>query len=101
MKIQLNQEMQEFFERCFENMTNDSINEYIGIVVPPEYEQQLQEELSEIGVLEFQGPKENWPSIYLSSKEYKKTPYNSHIRLDNIHSHGLHFMFKFINNFVC
>lgn len=91
MKIQLNSEMQEFFERCFENMTNDYINEYIGIVVPPEYEQQLQEELNEIGVLEFQGPKENWPSIYLSSKEYKKTPYNSHIRLDNIHSHGFEY----------
>lgn len=91
MKIQLNQDMQEFFERCFENMTNDSINEYLGIVVPPEYEQQVQEEFHEIGVLEYQGDKSTWPSLYLSSKNYKKTPYNSHIHLENIHSHGFEY----------
>lgn len=91
MKIQTNQAMNDFFDRCFENMTNDAINEYIGIIISKKEEQQIQEELHEIGVLEFQGDRKNWPSLYIHSKEYTHTPYNSHIHLENIHSHGFEY----------
>lgn len=91
MKIELNTEMEAFFERCFNNISNDYINEYIGILVPPEEENQVKQELHDIGVHEFQGEPKEWPSLYISTKEYTSTPYNSHIHLDTIKSHGFEY----------
>lgn len=91
MKICNSEEMQAFFERCLENINDDAINEYIGIIVEPEEETAVQEELSEIGVHEFQGDKATWPSLYISVDEYKKTPYNSHIHLDRISGNGFEY----------
>lgn len=91
MKIKNTEQMQEFFDRCLENANDSLINEYIGIIVEPEDEAAVQEELAEIGVHEFQKDRSEWPSLYISVDEYKKTPYNANIRLDKISGDGFEY----------
>ena len=91
MKIINSAEMQAFFERCLENINDDSINEYIGIIVEPNEEVAVQEELAEIGVHEFQADRSKWPSLYISVDEYQKTPYNMNIHLDKINGDGFEY----------
>ena len=91
MKINNNPQMQSFFERCFFNMGNEEINDYIGVTFLPEQEKELQRELSEVGAIEFQGPESEWPSLYISTEEYLKTAYQSHIQLDQIKSDAFEF----------
>ncbi|MBR3694557.1 MAG: hypothetical protein IKL88_08525 [Erysipelotrichales bacterium] len=91
MKINNNSEMQAFFERCFFHMGNEEINDYIGVTFLPEQEKELQYELAEVGAIEFQGPESEWPSLYISTEEYLKTAYQSHIQLDQIKSDTFEF----------
>lgn len=88
MKIKINPEMEAFFSRCEYNMQNNLVNDYIGVIVEPQDEYALQLELRDIGVHDFQTAEEKWPSLYISTDEYQKTPYNSTIRLNEINSNG-------------
>lgn len=92
MKIIRTDEIDAFFERCMRNMQNDALNEYVGVVIQsPEEEEEIKQELHDLGDPEFQGDKENWPSLYLDIDYYLKTPYNSNIRLYKIYDHEFQF----------
>ncbi len=89
MKIIRTDEIDAFFERCIRNMQNDAMNEYVGVIIQsPEEEEEIKQELHDLGDPEFQGDKENWPSLYLDIDYYTKTPYNTNIHLDKISDHG-------------
>ncbi len=89
MIIKNTEEIQEFFDRCIENLNYASnTNEYIGVEFDPSEEEKIKEELAELGNYEFAGDKSTWPSLYISVDDYRKTPYNSHVHLDAVGGDG-------------
>lgn len=95
MRIVPTKEMKEFFNRCLNNIQDDRLNDYLGVVIESEEDAKvIQRELSEIGDPEFAGDESTWPSLYISTDEYKKTPYNSNISLKDKHHEGFEFNYE-------
>ena len=84
MKIINTEKIELFYDNCEENINNNLINDYIGLIVTPDIEAEVQQELADINTPEFSGDPKDWPSLYISADEYLKTPYNAHIKLENI-----------------
>lgn len=84
MKIIRNKITSSFFKRCRNNIQNDAINNCLGLVIRKEDEDFIRKELRRIGDYEFQSPKASWPSLYIDTDEFIKTPYNANIHLDRI-----------------
>ena len=84
MKIQQNEAIKQFFMRCKKNLMNEQKNQFLGMTVTQENQLEVQRKMKHAGFQEFQGSEETWPSLFISSETYKKSPYNSQIRLDQI-----------------
>ena len=84
MRIDHNSEIASFLSRCRENLGNNSLNEYLDHKVTPGNETYLRKKLAKAGAAEFFGPEVSWPSLFLSSEDWMKTPYHSRIHLEKI-----------------
>lgn len=84
MKIKLTDEIAAFLDRCRYNIYNDNKNEFVGLHVTKSEEKTIQQELCDAGFAEFQGNEEEWPSLFISKKEWEQSPYHSNVSLDLI-----------------
>ena len=84
MEILLTNEIEAFLDRCRFNIYNDTKNEFVGMHVTKATEKSVQKTMCEAGFSEFQQDEENWPSLFLSKKEWEKSPYHANISLDLI-----------------
>lgn len=84
MEILLTNEIEAFLDRCRFNIYNDTKNEFVGMHVTKATEKSVQKAMCEAGFSEFQQDEENWPSLFLSKKEWEKSPYHANISLDLI-----------------
>jgi hypothetical protein len=91
MKIQRTPEIDQFFQRCMNNMKNEDKNRFLDAKVTTKNEKYLQREMSKAGFQEFEGPTDQWPSLFIRSKDFMLSPYNSCIRLDKIESDEFRF----------
>lgn len=58
--------------------------EFVGMHITKAQEKQIQKEMHEAGFHEFAGSEETWPSLFLSSQEWKNSPYHATVSLDLI-----------------
>lgn len=86
MKIKTNPNIENFFSRCRYHLNHETKNEFIGLEVTPQNEAQIQQSMKTAGFQEFQGSKATWPSLFISTQSYLKSPYHSNIKLDFIQS---------------
>lgn len=84
MKIILTHEIESFLDRCRFNLSNNELNGFVGMHVTKAREKKVQKELQDAGDPEFQGDPDTWPSLFLSEKEWEKSPYHSHVMLDMV-----------------
>ena len=81
MKVVKNRETEAFFRRCRKNLENDRKNAFLGMTVTAQTEDKVRRDMGKAGIPEFAGSKEQWPSLFLSSAQYCKTPYHANIDL--------------------
>lgn len=58
--------------------------EFVGMHITKAQEKQIQKEMHEAGFHEFAGSEDTWPSLFLSSQEWKNSPYHAAVSLDLI-----------------
>lgn len=97
MKIKRTQAIDQFFNRCLHNIQNESKNRFLGMPVTKESEPKIQQALRKTGFNDFSGPKESWPSLFISAKEYQDSPYNKSIKLDKIQSNEFRYQVETIS----
>jgi hypothetical protein len=98
MKIKRTQALDQFFNRCIHNIQNETKNQFLGIPVTKENELNVQYLLRKAKFNEFLGPKEAWPSLFISSEAYQNSPYNRSIKLDVIKSSEFTYKTERINS---
>lgn len=98
MKIQLNPDIDQFFQRCMNHLMSDHKNDFLGMKVTSANQLKIQRKMKKAGFQEFQGPEETWPSLLISTEEYLKTPYNSHVKLDRIEEKGFRLSKETVNS---
>ncbi len=82
MQIKHNEELDRFFERCWNNIQSNSYNQFLGKKITSKNESYIKKKLIKLGCPEFvQNPN---LSLFISSEEWKKSPYHSHIQLNQI-----------------
>ena len=91
MKITLNDEINQFLNRCLANITDDSKNNFVGMHITKKNEKKVIKMLADAGIPEFQDIK-NCPSLFLSVDEWENNPYHKNIHLDWIKDS--HFTFE-------
>ena len=91
MKITLNDEINQFLNRCLANITDDSKNNFVGMHITKKNEKKVIKMLADAGIPEFQDM-ENYPSLFLSVDEWENNPYHKNIHLDWIKDS--HFTFE-------
>jgi hypothetical protein len=91
MKIQRSPEIDRFLRRCMSNIKNESKNRFLDAKVTTKNEKYIQRQMGKAGFEEFQGPEENWPSLFIKSQDFMLSPYNSNIRLDKIENEEFRF----------
>ncbi|MGL5540380.1 MAG: hypothetical protein ACRDBX_01965 [Erysipelotrichaceae bacterium] len=91
MKIMINPQLHQFFNRCQTNLNNNRYNSFLGRVVTIENEAKVQKAMAKAGFPDFAGDPASWPSLFLSTEQFKQTPYHTHIKLDTINSNGFSF----------
>ncbi len=94
MNIQLNENTEAFFKRCYRNIQTDTKNEFVGMHITKAQEKKTQKEMKEAGFAEFNGDPKEWPSLFLSADKWEESPYHSTVRLDLIKD--AHFSFETI-----
>ncbi len=97
MQIIRTDEIEAFFARCYANIQNEAINDYVGVVIRSEEEaEQIKQELHDLGDPEFAGEPETWPSLYYDIEQYRRTPYNRNIHLSDVKAHGFEFNYEML-----
>lgn len=91
MRIERNEEILDFFDRCFAAIEQEYKNEFIGAYIDKDNEPDLQQQMHEAGFQEFGEDRSSWPSLFISAQQYQQTPYQSAIRLDTIKHHDFKF----------
>ncbi len=97
MKIKRTKAIDQFFNRCHHNIQNEAKNRFLGMTITKETESKIQQALKKAGFNDFSGPKESWPSLFISAKEYQNSPYNRTIKLDKIQSAEFRYQVETIN----
>ena len=97
MKIKLNMDIDQFFQRCMNHLMSDHKNDFLGLKVTMANQLKIQRQMKKAGFQEFQGLEDTWPSLLISAEEYQKTPYNSHVKLDQIEDKGFRFSKETVN----
>jgi len=91
MEITLNPELERFFKRCHQNLKNTDKNRFLGQIIHKVQEKSLQKALHKAGFHEFLKPHSEWPSLYISTQAFLKSPYHQAIHLDKIQSSNFHY----------
>lgn len=86
MEITSTPEIAAFLKRCEHNLQDERINSFLDRIVTPGNEHYLQKQLAKAGAQEFCTEESQWPSLFLSTKEWLTTPYHRNIHLDHIAS---------------
>lgn len=97
MKIKRTKEIELFFNRCIHNIQNESKNQFLGMLISKETERVIQKKMSKAGFIDFQGPQESWPSLYISTQEFKNRPYHKTINLGVIQSNEFTYKTESVN----
>ncbi|TXT17083.1 MAG: Uncharacterized protein FD133_1555 [Erysipelotrichaceae bacterium] len=84
MKIKTNPTIDAFFSRCRYHLTHETKNDFLGMQVSSQNELEICQKMKEAGFAEFMGPQKDWPSLFIKTKDYLKSPYQSHIKFDQI-----------------
>lgn len=84
MQIKQNASIHDFFKRCQLNLLNEHKNDFLGLPISKKTELKIQRKMKNAGFQEFYGPKDTWPSLYISTTDFLKSPYHSNIKLDQI-----------------
>jgi hypothetical protein len=84
MQIKRTPTIDQFMKRCLNNLNNETKNEFLGLNIEALDHDRLKRSMAKAGFQEFQGPKVQWPSLYLNTQEYIKNPYTAHIRFDDL-----------------
>lgn len=86
MKLVHNSELDKFFAACRNNLQTENKNQFLDKKVTAGNERYLQKQMAECGFAEFMGPEDQWPSLFLSAKQWQNTPYHRTIHLSDIKS---------------
>ena len=84
MQIKRSPAIDQFMKRCLNHMRNETKNEFLGLNIETLDHDRLRQSMGKAGFQEFKGSKTEWPSLYLSTQEYIRNPYTSHIRFDDL-----------------
>lgn len=84
MQIKRSPAIDQFMKRCLNHMRNETKNEFLGLNIETLDHDRLRQSMGKAGFQEFKGSKTEWPSFYLSTQEYIRNPYTSHIRFDDL-----------------
>jgi len=84
MKINKTAEIEAFIRRCRNNLSDDRRNRFVGMSVTKQNQDAIRQKMRKAGYAEFFGPQETWPSLFIDTDQYRKSPYNSTIRLENV-----------------
>lgn len=83
MKIKKTQEITNFMNRCMDNLYNDELNNYLSVIIKSKQdEEEIKQELKDLGDPEFMCDKKDWPSLYYNIDNYLNTAYHKNIKLD-------------------
>lgn len=82
MEIKLTGEIESYLDRCRRHIQEDKKNNFLGMHVTKTTEHQVQKQMQEADFAEFAGSEDTWPSLFLSTDEWKNSPYHSHVSLD-------------------
>lgn len=78
--------------RCAkQNIQNSPYNAFLDIDLSKSSELDIQIQLSKCGHPEFNGSKDTWPSLYVSSASFKQSPYHQNIHFNHISQEGVSF----------
>ncbi len=84
MKIQFNAEIKEFLKRCEANVENLAYNDFLNVDLKKNGYDRVLTALKEIDYPEFKGDKASWPSLYISTQDFLKSPYHQAIQFKDI-----------------
>ena len=84
MQIKRSPAIDQFMKRCLYHMRNETKNEFLGLNIETLDHDRIRQSMGKAGFQEFKGSKTEWPSLYLSTQEYIRNPYTSHIRFDDL-----------------
>ena len=97
MLITHSKKMDKFFDRCLSNMQKDTVNQFLGKRVLKSNEAYMQKKMKKAGFQEFNGDVSEWPSLFISTKEWINSPYHKQINLENISSKHFSYVKEPIN----
>lgn len=80
-----------FIQTCKKNMEFSPYNAYLDRIIKPDQQLAVQKDLARLGHPEFQGEEPTWPSLYLSTQTFLKSPYHQAISFEGIHLSGVTF----------
>lgn len=84
MNILPSKKLDAFFNRCLDHIQQDHKADFLAYHVTKANERKVQKLLNEANFAEFQGPKKQWPSLFLSTKEWENNPYHQQVHLDYV-----------------
>ena len=84
MQIKQNASIHDFFKRCQLNLFSEHKNDFLGMTISKKTELATQRKMKRAGFQEFYGPENTWPSLYISTADFLKSPYHTNIKLDQI-----------------
>lgn len=84
IKVRYNEQLAQLTRRCEVNLRRQDKNRFLGMTISKQSELEVQRKMQRAGFQEFGSDESDWPSLYLSSKEFEQSPYHNCIRLDLI-----------------
>lgn len=82
MQIIADDKMHAFLSKCMHNIETDQKNQFLGMPVTKKNERNVIHKLRKAGFAEFQ--KEPFPSLFLNTDDWEKTPYHQAVSLSCI-----------------
>lgn len=88
MKLNHTRELDAYFASCRKHLSDTRLNRFLDRKVTGGNEAFLQIALKQAGAREFDGPKETWPSLFLSVDAFEQSPYHRNVtaKLNSLHS---------------
>ncbi len=84
MNIEFNSDIQAFLKRCEYNITHSEYNLLLDVDLKQTGYDVVINALEELNYPEFVGKKELWPSLYISSDDFLKSPFHQKINFTDI-----------------